>query len=92
MSSLAITILVDSPDNHMMPHVRELQRELEALGHVVRVVHDHGEMPPGDLAFFLGYYRLVPERALALHQHNLVVHESALPQGKGWSPLTWQIL
>jgi methionyl-tRNA formyltransferase len=24
--------------------------------------------------------------------NNLVVHESALPAGKGWSPITWQIL
>ena len=29
---------------------------------------------------------------LARHRYNLVVHESALPQGQGWSPLTWQIL
>ena len=29
---------------------------------------------------------------LALHRYNLVVHESALPQGQGWSPMTWQIL
>jgi methionyl-tRNA formyltransferase len=29
---------------------------------------------------------------LAHHRHNLVVHESALPQGQGWSPMTWQIL
>ncbi len=27
-----------------------------------------------------------------MFRHNLVVHESDLPQGKGWSPLTWQIL
>ncbi len=26
------------------------------------------------------------------YQYNLVVHESDLPQGRGWSPLTWQIL
>lgn len=26
------------------------------------------------------------------HGHNLVVHESALPHGQGWSPMTWQIL
>ena len=25
-------------------------------------------------------------------RHNLVVHESALPVGKGWSPLTWKLL
>ncbi|MFM9945905.1 MAG: methionyl-tRNA formyltransferase [Bacteroidia bacterium] len=29
---------------------------------------------------------------LHLNKHNLVVHESALPKGKGWSPLTWQVL
>ena len=29
---------------------------------------------------------------LALHRYNPVVHESDLPQGQGWSPLTWQIL
>lgn len=27
-----------------------------------------------------------------MFRHNLVVHESDLPRGKGWSPLTWQIL
>ena len=29
---------------------------------------------------------------LSLHGYNLVVHESALPKGQGWSPMTWQIL
>ncbi len=26
------------------------------------------------------------------HRNNLVVHASDLPKGRGWSPLTWQIL
>jgi methionyl-tRNA formyltransferase len=29
---------------------------------------------------------------MSLHKHNLVIHESDLPRGKGWSPLTWQVL
>jgi len=36
--------------------------------------------------------RLLSAEQLALHRHNLVVHESALPQGQGWSQMTWQIL
>jgi methionyl-tRNA formyltransferase len=36
--------------------------------------------------------RLLNADQLALHRHNLVVHESALPQGQGWSSMTWQIL
>ena len=36
--------------------------------------------------------RLLNAEQLALHSYNLVVHESALPPGQGWSPITWQIL
>lgn len=29
---------------------------------------------------------------MRLSKHNIVVHASDLPQGKGWSPMSWQIL
>jgi len=48
-------------------------------------------MGQGDIAFFLGCTRLVPVQILLLHRHNLVVHASALPKGRGFSPLKWQI-
>ena len=35
---------------------------------------------------------IIKKDFLRLNRHNLVVHASALPKGKGWSPLTWQIL
>ena len=52
----------------------------------------HRELPQGELCFILGYLRIVPEEILSRHKHNLVVHESALPQGRGCSPMGWQIL
>ena len=61
-------------------------------GHYVRWVHDPTALASGDLAFFLGCGQIVPRERLALHEHNLVVHESKLPQGRGWSPMTWQVL
>src|SRR5207244_1953015 len=36
--------------------------------------------------------KIVRPETLAKHRHNLVVHPSALPKGRGWSPLAWQIL
>jgi methionyl-tRNA formyltransferase len=36
--------------------------------------------------------KIVKPNVLRLNKHNIVIHESALPKGKGWSPLTWQIL
>lgn len=61
-------------------------------GHRVRWVHSPGELTAGDFCFFLGCGQLVRPSQLALHRHNLVVHESDLPHGRGWSPLTWQVL
>ncbi len=36
--------------------------------------------------------KLVKKNDLDRHQHNLVIHPSNLPQGKGRASLAWQIL
>ena len=66
--------------------------QLVELGHKVAWKHEVKEIDSGDLAFFLSCGQIVPPEILKKHHHNLVVHESNLPKGKGWSPLTWQIL
>jgi methionyl-tRNA formyltransferase len=58
----------------------------------VRWIHHPADLAPGDVCLLLSCGRLLSAEQLALHRHNLVVHESALPQGQGWSPMTWQIL
>lgn len=88
---LRLTLLSD-PDSWLNEHLPALRTEFEAAGHRVRWIHDPAELTPGDIAFFLSLGRIVPAKARRLHAHNLVVHESALPQGRGWSPLTWQVL
>ena len=75
--------------NHYIPL---LAQEAFNLGYSIRWVHDHQQLAPGDVCFLLSYGRIVSEEWLALHRHNLVVHASALPKGKGWSPMSWQIL
>ena len=45
-----------------------------------------------DIVFILGYTKILDEKFLILNNLNLVVHESALPKGKGFSPVQWQIL
>ena len=61
-------------------------------GHLVRWVHVPDEVPEGELCFMLSCSKLVKPEILARNRHNLVVHESDLPKGKGWSPMTWQVL
>ena len=45
-----------------------------------------------DVVVILGYTKILPPEFLDQNQLNVVVHESALPDGKGFAPVQWQIL
>lgn len=45
-----------------------------------------------DILFILGYHKIIGEEYLKLNKHNIVIHESDLPKGKGWAPLFWQVI
>jgi methionyl-tRNA formyltransferase len=81
-----------SPENSwILPFVESLISDLQNLYTEVFLYHDHNQLPKGDLLFILGYLRIIPKDILQLHKHNLVIHESDLPKGKGFSPMSWQI-
>lgn len=88
---LALAIVSDEA-SWLNPDLAELAAGFEADGHRVCRLHDPADLGEGDIALFLSLGRLVPPEILRRHAHNLVVHESELPAGRGWSPLTWQIL
>ena len=73
-------------------HLAGFEVKLLEMGHDVSVVTTAEDIVSGDVLLILSYWGLLKLDALSKHTHNLVVHESALPEGKGWSPLTWQII
>lgn len=91
LDSACITILSDS-GSWINTYLSRLILALWQRGHAVRWIHEPSQLRRGDVCFLLSCGQLLSSEQLALHQHNLVVHESALPQGQGWSPMTWQIL
>jgi methionyl-tRNA formyltransferase len=88
---LSITI-VSARQSWINFYISELISKFVLFGHKVTWKHDVSQIERGDIVFFLGCEQIVTADILSKSRHNLVVHESALPQGKGWSPLTWQIL
>jgi UDP-2,4-diacetamido-2,4,6-trideoxy-beta-L-altropyranose hydrolase len=72
--------------------IPELIMDWLAAGHRVSWSHAAKEAPAGDLCFFLSYGRIVGSDVRIKYAHNLVVHASDLPKGRGWSPMSWQIL
>lgn len=89
--NLRISIVSDR-DSWINEYLPGFVSVLESDGHEVCLLHDPSLLPEGDCAFFLGCGRIVGGDVLARNVHNLVVHESDLPKGRGWSPLTWQVL
>ena len=53
---------------------------------------DSEEIKDFDIVFILGYTRILSTEFLQKNRLTLVVHESDLPKGKGFSPIQWQIL
>lgn len=86
-----VTIL-SSRNSWMNNYIPILAKELFSIGCALRWLHNHQELEAGDVCFLLSYSRIVSKKWLNKHHHNLVVHASALPRGKGWSPMSWQIL
>ena len=87
---MKIQILIDNPNSWMVPYAKQLQTKLLKKGHTVLFHHFAEQVTAGDILLLLSCEKIF--RDLHLNKHNLVVHASALPQGKGWSPTTWQIL
>jgi hypothetical protein len=88
---LRLSILSEA-DSWMNPYIYSLKTDWEAQGHTVEWRHEPSQVSSGDLCFCLSLGKLVNASTRSRFQHTLVVHESDLPRGKGWSPLTWQIL
>lgn len=64
----------------------------QVAGFKIAWTHDPSILPKSQVCFYFGYSRIVSNKIRSQHNINLVVHESDLPVGRGWSPLTWQVL
>ncbi len=61
-------------------------------GHRIKL-HDKAlNLHGGDFLFLISCTEIVPREIYSRYRFPLVIHESDLPEGRGWSPLAWQIL
>lgn len=87
-----IIIYTDSPDSWFVPYGYKLKRKIVDLGHDVSYLHKPSDLFACDIMFILSCTKLLGSKYLAKNKSNIVVHASDLPEGKGFSPLQWQIL
>jgi methionyl-tRNA formyltransferase len=87
---MKVQILVDNINSWYVPYALILKDKLKDSVDSVSVIHNHSDVVKGDILCLIGCEKLF--RSLNLNKSNIVVHESWLPKGKGWSPLSWQVI
>lgn len=81
-------IILTSPNQWFTSYADELSSKIEDS----IVIYDHKLIEKGyDILFALSYHKII-EKEYLIAKHNIVIHASKLPKGKGWAPMFWQIL
>ena len=86
-----ISVVIDN-DEWMLPHCETLVAVLRDTGDDALLFREYEKIKRSDVTFFLSCHNIVSTEILSRSQRNLVIHASALPTGRGMSPLTWQVL
>lgn len=60
--------------------------------HEVRLVTSLAEVGSGDILFLVSCTEMVPRAVRDRFRATIVLHASDLPEGRGWSPLVWQVV
>lgn len=86
-----ITVVCTDRRHPVFPHLEQwCARHTGA--HVVALTDSIDTLPGGDLLFLISCGKIVGPEIRATYRHALVIHASDLPEGRGWSPLVWQLL
>ena len=81
--------ILTSPQQWFIPYAKEIQKKITES----QLFFNHEEIKKSfDIVFILSYHKLIPLEQLNNNKHNIVIHASDLPSGKGWAPMFWQIL
>lgn len=84
--------LLCSDEHH--PINSHLKRWIESHrnSHQIELVRCKRQLSGGDVLFLVSCSEIINEAERAAYRASLVLHASALPEGRGWSPHIWQII
>ena len=86
-----VSILVDE-NSWIVPFAKKAIVDIEANGDSVKLCYDYNDLYKNGIVFIFSWQKILSKEILDKNHKNLVVHASDLPAGRGFSPLTWQIL
>ena len=87
----SVIFLIDE-DSWLLNYLWSAIHRFSQLGFNLLVTHSLDSCPSADVCVVLGYTKILNSKARDRFGSVVVVHESPLPKGRGWSPMTWRVL
>lgn len=88
---MRISVLCSNRAHPVFAYLEQWIRRRQSA-HEVELVNLAQQLHGGDLLFLISCMEIIKAPVRSRYRHTLVVHASALPEGRGWSPHVWQIL
>ena len=88
---LEITILCSDRTHKIFPYL-EKWRSSNLNNYKIRLVTSSKDVECGTILFLISCTEIINQDIRNKFKKTLVIHESDLPKGRGWSPLVWQII
>lgn len=85
-----ICFLIDIDNNWLLGHCKNYKNKHKNKD--IKIHYNFKKVKNYDYVFVLGYTKILPKIFIEKNKLVMVIHESNLPKGKGFSPLQWQIL
>ena len=90
---MKIDILCDSKNHPILPFLEDWVNKINNQNQKnAKLFFNRNDLKGGDFLFLISCNQIINSEIRNLYINTLVIHESNLPQGRGWSPLIWQIL
>lgn len=88
---MKISILCTSPEHPINAHIEQwIQRNRHQ--HQISLSRRKSDLPGGDILFLVSCSEIIRAAERSAYRACLVLHASALPLGRGWSPHVWEII
>jgi len=86
-----ISIICSDKHHKIFPYLEKWVKE-NSNNHNISLITKSEDITKGDILFLISCTEIIKTVIRKKFKHTLVIHESDLPKGRGWSPLIWQII
>ena len=88
---MKITILCSNKNHPVIRFLMEWKKQ-NGENHEIVLVNSKNDVESGDILFLISCTEIIRSEIRDRFAKTLVIHESDLPKGRGWSPISWLIL